>query len=318
VIRRRRAEADLAARLDLRDRYLAQLLQACRAVAAGDLEVRLPPIDGAEDEPELLELRRQFNTLLDRTDGFIREATGSLNAASQKRFYRRFLGAGMTGAFGVAARGIDEARAAMAAMSDETQQAHGERQRLAGDFEQTVGAISEQLASAATELSASAASLSEAAQRAADQSGTARHTIDSLEERSAQIGQIVTVIARVAAQTKLLALNATIEAARAGEAGKGFGVVASEVKDLAEQTATASDDIVRLVRSVQSVVEESSAVMREVSDTVENMNGLTDGVSVAVDGSPAAGDFGGFTGLAEMTEVLRSEADRFLHAIREA
>ena len=72
---------------------------------------------------------------------------------------------------------------------------------------------------------------------------SANTTVSKLGESSAEIGQVVKVITSIAEQTNLLALNATIEAARAGESGKGFAVVANEVKELANQTAKATDEI---------------------------------------------------------------------------
>jgi len=88
--------------------------------------------------------------------------------------------------------------------------------------------------------------------------------VSQLGQASAQIGEVVGVITAIAEQTNLLALNATIEAARAGEAGKGFSVVAGEVKDLAQQTARATEDITATIGTIRSRVEEASAASTEI------------------------------------------------------
>ena len=98
-------------------------------------------------------------------------------------------------------------------------------------------------------------------------------TVAKLGDSSAEIGNVVKVITSIAEQTNLLALNATIEAARAGEAGKGFAVVANEVKELAQETAKATEDIARRVQSIQgdttaavAAIEEISAIVAQISD----------------------------------------------------
>jgi methyl-accepting chemotaxis protein len=98
-------------------------------------------------------------------------------------------------------------------------------------------------------------------------------TVAKLGDSSAEIGNVIKVITSIAEQTNLLALNATIEAARAGEAGKGFAVVANEVKELAQETAKATEDIARRVQAIQgdtgaavSAIEEISAIVAQISD----------------------------------------------------
>lgn len=96
--------------------------------------------------------------------------------------------------------------------------------------------------------------------------------VESLSEAAARIGDVVALISDIAEQTNLLALNATIEAARAGEAGKGFAVVANEVKSLANQTASATGDIVAQVEAIKSAVREAADTTKLVTEGVGNVD----------------------------------------------
>ena len=97
-----------------------------------------------------------------------------------------------------------------------------------------------------------------------------------------RIGDVVKLITTIAAQTNLLALNATIEAARAGDAGRGFAVVAQEVKNLAGQTAKATDEISSHIVNMQRVTEDSVSAIRAIGQTVERISGITTSISAAV------------------------------------
>lgn len=100
----------------------------------------------------------------------------------------------------------------------------------------------------------------------------ANRVVASLGESSAEIGKVVKVINGIAAQTNLLALNATIEAARAGEAGRGFAVVANEVKELANETATATTEVDAKIKAIQSQVDLVTTALAEIGTAVERIN----------------------------------------------
>ena len=117
---------------------------------------------------------------------------------------------------------------------------------------QTVSTGVEEMNSAIREIAKNATEAARVAQQAVSTAESTKRTISKLGESSIEIGKVIKVITSIAEQTNLLALNATIEAARAGEAGKGFAVVANEVKELAKETARATEDIGRKIEAIQA------------------------------------------------------------------
>jgi methyl-accepting chemotaxis protein len=148
---------------------------------------------------------------------------------------------------------------------------------------QTVAAGAEQMGASIREIASNAAEASEVAARAVTAAETTTATVAKLGDSSAEIGNVVKVITSIAEQTNLLALNATIEAARAGEAGKGFAVVAGEVKDLAQETAKATEDISRRVQTIQTDTEGAVAAIGRISTIIERINGIQMTIASAVE-----------------------------------
>jgi methyl-accepting chemotaxis protein len=107
--------------------------------------------------------------------------------------------------------------------------------------------------------------------------------VERLGTSSAEIGQVIEVITSIAEQTNLLALNATIEAARAGEAGKGFAVVANEVKELAKQTATATEEISSKIAAIQGDSGEAVAAIGEIGEVIEKIADMQTTIASAVE-----------------------------------
>ncbi|OAN45680.1 hypothetical protein A6A04_07405 [Paramagnetospirillum marisnigri] len=153
---------------------------------------------------------------------------------------------------------------------------------------QAMAAAAEQLAYSIDEISAR---VNEASKVAVEASKTASRTDDivrSLFEASKRIGAVVTFIQTIASQTRLLALNATIEAARAGEHGHGFAVVAGEVKQLADKTSSATNEIAGQIAAVQAAGESAVGAIREIAASVEKVNEISGTIAAAVEEQGAA------------------------------
>ena len=148
---------------------------------------------------------------------------------------------------------------------------------------QTVASGAEEMSASIREIASSSAEAVRVAAGAVSEAVTATETVAKLGQSSAEIGNVIKVITSIAEQTNLLALNATIEAARAGAAGKGFAVVADEVKQLAQETARATEDISQRVETIQSDAEAAVAAIARISATIEDVNSYQTTIASAVE-----------------------------------
>jgi methyl-accepting chemotaxis protein len=148
---------------------------------------------------------------------------------------------------------------------------------------QTVAAGTEQMTASIREIASSSAEAVRVAASAVSEAANATATVAKLGDSSVEIGNVVKAITTIAEQTNLLALNATIEAARAGEAGKGFAVVAEEVKQLAQETARATEDISKRVETIQVDTQEAVEAIARISQTIEDVNSYQTTIASAVE-----------------------------------
>ncbi len=153
---------------------------------------------------------------------------------------------------------------------------------------QTVASATEELATSVREISGKVNHAAQIANQAVQQAASTESDIKELSHSAEAIGQVIELINTIAGQTNLLALNATIEAARAGEAGKGFAVVAAEVKQLAAQTARATEEISSKIGEIQQATGRTVTSIGAISTTIEQIREISSMVAAAVEEQGAA------------------------------
>ncbi len=147
---------------------------------------------------------------------------------------------------------------------------------------QTVASAAEELSASISEIGRQIGQTKEVVTSATRAANDSNDKVGSLDSAAQKIGEVVSLIQAIAEQTNLLALNATIEAARAGEAGKGFAVVAAEVKELATQTAKATEEISTQVTGIQSSTRNAVGSIQEIASTMEEVNQFTAAIAAAI------------------------------------
>ena len=230
----------------------------------GDLTARVEE-DGSD---EVTEISALFNRFIGQIADIISRVAGTANTVA------------------AAAEELSANTMQISSASEETSVQAGSVSNLAERVSSNVQAVAagaEQMGAAITEIARNTTEAARVAQHCLDVVSNASETVTKLGESSQEIGEVLRVIAAVTAQTNLLALNATIEAARAGELGKGFAVVAGEVKDLARETAQATEDISRRVGAIQSDAQSAVASVSQIGEAMQGITEFQVVISAAVD-----------------------------------
>ncbi len=276
-----------------------------------DLTRRIPwSEDDRASDDEIGEVARSMNQLLDRVQDALKESRESSDRVARSSEELASAARSLTGnanslnssaevmAKGVdscllnirtAASGANSASTDMdkaAAMMGSTLSNIEEVSKGAEEMSKTVSTVAvaiEEMNSSLAEVARTASEEARIAVDAGSQAKTTRAAMESLSQSARKIGKVIEVIRDIADQTKLLALNAAIEAAGAGEAGKGFAVVANEVKELAKQTGSATEDITTLIDEMQSSTDRMVGAIEGIAKVIDTFNHMAGTVAAAVE-----------------------------------
>jgi methyl-accepting chemotaxis protein len=335
-------------------------------LAGGDLEADIPSQDRTDEIGEMAAAVQVFKENAIRVKQMEEEAKQQeIRAAEEKTRLMNQMAddfqasvGGVVETVSSASTQLQSSAQSMTAISEETSTqatAVAAASEEASTNVQTVASAAEELSSSITEISRQVSQSSQIAGEAVTAAGKADEMVQGLAMSAQKIGEVVAMITDIADQTNLLALNATIEAARAGDAGKGFAVVASEVKNLANQTAKATEEIGGQIGGIQSATEESVQAIQGITKTIGEIDEIASAIAAAVEeqgaatseiarnveqaaqgtgevssniagvtqaaaeaGSTSSQVLGAANELSEQSELLKTEVEKFMDQVRKA
>jgi methyl-accepting chemotaxis protein len=280
-------------------RPLTGMAQAIGRVARGDLDVAIPGAGRRDEIGAMADAVAVFKDSLDRNRALEAEASTTRAGAEARRradlhlIAEQFEGA-VSAVVGGVARAADEMQATaqtMAAAANRTADRSHAVAATAGQIAanvHTVAAAAEELGSSIAEISRQVDGSADLVRVAAAEAAQTVSLVQDLSGAAARVGDVVALISSIASQTNLLALNATIEAARAGPAGRGFAVVAAEVKELAGQTARATEEITSQIAAIQSSTGRAVGAIDGITTRIEEISGVASAIATSVQQQGAA------------------------------
>jgi methyl-accepting chemotaxis protein len=275
-------------------RPVAGMTAVMEKLAAGDTSVEVPSRDARDEIGSMAKAVEVFRqNALDRIRLAAEQTEQAAQAARDKRSammsladgFERSVGGIVAEVAGASAEMESTARSMAATAERATTQAGtvSQASNEATGSVQVVAAATEELSASISGINQQVVRSTQMALEAVEEAKRTDDTVTGLAEGARKIGDVVALIQTIASQTNLLALNATIEAARAGDAGKGFAVVASEVKNLAGQTAQATQEIASQIAAIQGATAAAVAAIQAIGGKIGQMNQVSGSIAASIE-----------------------------------